>query len=1277
MRVNLSCFNFLLFFILLIASISSAQINSVTILSGTFPLSSPTYSKIEFGVDLHSSIDSMVSSGVFNPYDPDDIDLWAELVDANSMQVEKRINGFYMLEYDTDHNGQATSLSPQQLHNWRIRLVVEEAKQYILFVYLSLNNGPTMNFPQLQISISGQGSSSHGYLRFPKKHTFLQFTDGTPFFGISENLTPFNGDAALHYDMTNQPANIGKDDYPTNAVRALVEIGEEFANYGGNFLKYSFYPNSIDLEWGILGNYDDYQSRAQDFDHVMASWGARDIYVQLALYVWENFNPGTYPGLYDWANHPYRHIPTVDPTRPATLFYDESICNFRSGVMKYFQRKLRYTIARWGWDPHLASIEFMVEIDRVGNDQLNLDDYWGWSGPCNTNKFLMVDDFVKYIGLWMKENLSKRLMFTTGVAGFESGASLLKSDACDYIDYHNYNSDFFNSGCQESYIADWMRYTYHKKPFHCGESGSGNNEQWYGSMSTPSRPEDAQIHFSNKLWQSAFTGAFSTSKHYGVYGSIHSNLWPAAAHEKFRPISEFFNGEDLNSEKYVPIKSMCNDGGLQLSCSNNFATPECLLNPPSLIPHPSIYNTYNQQIDVTNGLASGSSPGIYVSHPLMEAYALRSEKKVLGWVHNKTNYFYNLPHFTYSGGPYVKEYLHPDGNGVLPTSGNNADQIWQTEAYVTDLDNNDNNLTITGLNCEGVYKIEWYSTRGNGGVIPSLTQLNLSPVNGNLTVQVPNLSALSFMHSDLPDYGFKIIMTKNDGYSKASTWKMDYVNHATQSSDNNTQIVVTGNNKIYYRGNDNLLHCYYYDEYCWENETVPIWSSDFQPSSGTGIAVNTPSNQVFYRNNRGRLQQVYENATNGNVPNWGIFEHTLAPLVSINSNDIFTQGTSVYYVSTNNYITEVYWDGSSWQHFEISWPPAVSLNSNAMNCFAIMPNERKIFYRNVYGKIEQLYWGLYQGVYQWVSYTHSSAPSVAFGSDIKITPDGRVVYESIDGYVVILSFNSNTQQWVSQEISWLDKMDANQRLIAINGLSQIFYKNLNGNLQQIYWDLYQGSYQWIGYTHWVSSISPSSGIVINSQRDIFYYDTNGDLNQFYFDISSNSWLLYVHNVNGYVHPNKLYFDQFGKLFYSNNFDRKLQVLWYDNPCIINPPCTYSNYKKSSTDPHHYLAGREVFDLAKIQVKDGSNIEENIDNSDKLNNCAFTVYPNPSHSGIFYVSVANWGTVRVSDIHGRYLLQKELTGADNKIDLTNYSNGVYFISFATEGEILYKKIAIYN
>lgn len=1224
MRKLLLYWSAVLFFILAAFSVNGQITNVVPLVSASASgtdVYNPTYSKIELGVTLDAAIDAKIQAGTLNPYNDRELDLSAELYDAQTNVLVKKVYGFYMVEYNLDTDGQALTPKTTQSYNWRLRFVVEDPKKYILKIKLVYNR--VQYTYTTSFNIYGTPSTNHGYLRFPKGQKYMEFTDKTPFFGIAETMDPYDVFSASSYDATGVPSgalSISRKSpnpyYPTNVVKSLKQVVNEFADYKGNFVKFYFHSSAIDLEWDRLGNYTSYQNRASDFDQIVENMERRKVYMQLGIWTWELFNHGDLPDF--WNNNPYKTISNVD--MPADLFVNKNNCSLNTTALVYLKRKIRYTIARWGYSPSVASLEMMTEIDKV-------DEYWDAPscGGSKPNQYY-IDTGFAYLATYAKQ-LSGRILSTTGVASYYgSGNVFFNNDVCDYVDFHGYNEDLINAGCVGAYLAEWTK-TQYNKPFHQGEYGPGGTDKatWYNSID--SNAADPLPAFTNKLWASSFSGSFSSAMYFGIFGYMHSKQWNMQAYKRFKPLYEFFKDEDLIKGRYEPVKNKC--VSYPLDCNSNITPPDCRNGVTSGNPNFQLAQTLLYNYDVSRDKMNANpnttpSPVKTSNDAFIEVYALRSPKKMIGWVHNKTNYFYNLPHHSGGDASQLQYYTHPDASGNKGSA--------QFGTYVTDIPNS--TMTVEGLNCAGTYKIEWFKTSGNGGVISSLTVNNLQPVNGKLTLVIPPLikrDAFSASQYE-PDYGFKISMTNNEQYVLNGKWENAYANINAQPASGYS-IATDNDGRIYYRGTDGELHYYYYDDHCWEHNIISVYGDNDKISTWSAIAVSKLSNRIFYINNVNRVEQIYRNAQGGYVP----YMHISAPVAAPSSPIVVGSTDLVYYRSANGYLTVIKWNGSSWVGQELTSLPPISITSNI-----IVIGSDKIFYKNSNNDVQQVYWS--NATNSWIGQTHTNAAKVHAASKLVLNKNNEnIIYTTVNSYIGIVAFNPQTNLWDARELSSMPKV-AYGANIALNSSNQIFYHNINGNVQEIYgnWN------QWIGYTLWMNDMQMGSPLAINSSDQMFYINQNNKLQQIYWSASSNSWVPYGHSNASVKSNTAMVIDDYDKVFYVGNADSKINVAWFDNPCAVAAPCTINAYRKN-------LAGET------LQQEEKNTL----------------IYPNPSQTGIFKIATSD--IVYNIDIFNslgekvKYNQSKE--EKDIVINLMHAPSGIYMVVLQTNSGTISQKVVI--
>ena len=85
----------------------------------------------------------------------------------------------------------------------------------------------------------------------------------------------------------------------------------------------------------------------------------------------------------------------------------------------------------------------------------------------------------------------------------------------------------------------------------------------------------------------------------------------------------------------------------------------------------------------------------------------------------------------------------------------------------------------------------------------------------------------------------------------------------------------------------------------------------------------------------------------------------------------------------------------------------------------------------------------------------------------------------------------------------------------------------------------------------------------------------------------------------------------------------------------------------------------------------SGINEATDNS-------FKVYPNPASTdfNIGFASTINEGSVRITDIQGRVILQENINNVDfHSINVSGLENGFYFVTINADGKTQTEKLTV--
>jgi len=173
-----------------------------------------------------------------------------------------------------------------------------------------------------------------GFLRVsPRDPRYLVHDDGTPYFAIGENLAW----------------------YDRRGTRAYDDWLDELAAQGATWIRVWMPEHGMGIEADDtgLGDYTARLDRAWQLDYVFTAAAERGIAIQLVLLHHSAFSTefGT-----EWATNPYNAANGGPLASPEQFFTDPV-------ARSYFERRLRYVVARFGARTNLLAWELWNEVD--------------------------------------------------------------------------------------------------------------------------------------------------------------------------------------------------------------------------------------------------------------------------------------------------------------------------------------------------------------------------------------------------------------------------------------------------------------------------------------------------------------------------------------------------------------------------------------------------------------------------------------------------------------------------------------------------------------------------------------------------------------------------------------------------------------------------------------------------------------------------------------------------------------------------------------------------
>ncbi len=289
----------------------------------------PAFEKLEIALDLDATYD--------NPFDPRDVDVTATFTGPGGRQMT--VPGFFSQDYEWYGRMGPKRLKVAGAPGWRVRFAPPAAGTWEVKVSARDRSGQRAAGPASFECVPG---TAPGYVRrVPGNPYYMQFDNGAPYFAVGENVCwAWNNQTEL-YDTW------------------LSALGDA----GGNYCRIWLVRWNMALEWSPgkgsgayhgLGKYS--LDNAHRLDAVMARARRSGIYCMLCLgYHGELMDTKGYFGEDCWSESPYNRANGGPCDKPAQFWTNPE-------ARRAYQQRLRYYIARYGWDTHLLSFEFWNEV---------------------------------------------------------------------------------------------------------------------------------------------------------------------------------------------------------------------------------------------------------------------------------------------------------------------------------------------------------------------------------------------------------------------------------------------------------------------------------------------------------------------------------------------------------------------------------------------------------------------------------------------------------------------------------------------------------------------------------------------------------------------------------------------------------------------------------------------------------------------------------------------------------------------------------------------------
>lgn len=392
----------------------------------------PLFGKLELGVDLHGTWD--------NPFDPDQIALDAAVTTASGHQYV--LPGFFLVDHRKELRQGVEVMVPEGEGRWCVRLAATEPGPLKVRLTAKDRSG-TVTAAAGEFLVSA--SKAKGFLRQSRVDPhYLQFDSGAPFLPIGHNLPGYHSSGQTGPE----------------AIRKMAANGE-------NYNRWWMSSFSLGLEWEErLGWYR--QAQAARLDGLLDLAAELDFYYMLCMDTHQDFREG------GWRANPFNQANGGPCAKVSDWFTGKPSRDL-------YQKRLRYTVARWGYSPHLLCWEFGNEFE-------------GWAETTEETKIAWHRD--------MSDHLAAldpyRHLITTSWWSKTGPPSCWQLPRMDIVQTHCYTNNDGNVAEQvRGYcLEQWQNYT---KPHIFGEFGIRSH-----SSTADKDPQGWGLH--NAFWAALGSG---------------------------------------------------------------------------------------------------------------------------------------------------------------------------------------------------------------------------------------------------------------------------------------------------------------------------------------------------------------------------------------------------------------------------------------------------------------------------------------------------------------------------------------------------------------------------------------------------------------------------------------------------------------------------------------------------------------------------------------------------------------------------------------------------
>ncbi|GAB5416091.1 MAG: hypothetical protein Crog4KO_13240 [Crocinitomicaceae bacterium] len=353
-----------------------------------------------------------------NPFDPMDLDitvLFMHKNDNGSVDTLKAY-GFYYQQYRRNGDLKGWGEIKDVTHSpFRVRFTPQEVGAWECQAQIKVKGETSEALASPVLTFNVVKSRLEGFMKISENNHYLEVDDKL-FLPLGMNM-PTQGGPSTGFRSTG--AN-------PSEYAAYHSALEELSNAGGNYFRYMTTPWTTEVEFEVLGDYTDRLPQAWEMDQVVEK--CEDLGLRMhwnMSYMTQLTYIGVF-GLYFWDWTDARDsmatcadLPNWFPNDIGFCYHTddehgvETIDEFLTDrdLIRYYQNRLRYMIARWGYSTSIGTLELFNEINYSGltfglKDNCQLDYSTEYKPYFNDTSYVRkLSDWQIEMGRFIKEDL--------------------------------------------------------------------------------------------------------------------------------------------------------------------------------------------------------------------------------------------------------------------------------------------------------------------------------------------------------------------------------------------------------------------------------------------------------------------------------------------------------------------------------------------------------------------------------------------------------------------------------------------------------------------------------------------------------------------------------------------------------------------------------------------------------------------------------------------------------------------------------------------------------